>query len=55
MADSHAVMLEEIAQLRKLVRRLREALASTVLSFDLLSPKDFKKYVERQLEDLKED
>jgi hypothetical protein len=53
--DSHALMADEIARLRKLVQRLREALEYTVLANDSMSPKDFKKYVARQLELYKEE
>lgn len=55
MDDSHALMAAEIVRIRQLNQRLREALASTVLANGSMSPKDFKKYIEHQLELCKED
>jgi hypothetical protein len=54
MADSHALMAEEIVRLRKLIQRLREALTLTKLAKSN-SQENFDAFVDHKLEGLKED
>lgn len=57
MADSHALMAAEIVRLREKNKKLREALASLKgqIVAGSISPREFVAFVDKKLEELKED